>query len=130
MGRWLLRLLIFWGISAPLFYVFGLPAALDFMSRKISRDNYAQCLARLTSGELIVNYGSELSQSKGESYCHCTSDSLTFTRNDLWDTAQKKQPAELSAMAQSLADQCNAEFRAAPTATSAPAPDEGVIYIN
>ncbi|MDX2094670.1 MAG: hypothetical protein SFW64_01830 [Alphaproteobacteria bacterium] len=109
--RWLRRLVIFWAVSGTLFYVFGMPMLLDFMSRKVQRDGYTQCITQMTEQKQIGSPNSPLSQEQGEHYCRCTSDSLMFTPDDLSDAIQKKPPAALTAQAQSLAEQCQRDLQ-------------------
>jgi hypothetical protein len=134
--RWLLRLVLFWVVSGSLFYIFGLPFALEKLTAKARDQSYTQCMGQLAHEGMIGGLHSPLKQEQGEHYCHCLSDGLTFTKNDLFDAAQGKVPAGLTALAQTLADKCNAELQAAqnPTASETPAnaetpkADSNVLY--
>lgn len=128
--RWLLRLLLFWAISAPLFYLFGLPMLLDMLSKKAQAQGYAQCATHIKAIGLVGSSYATLTEYQGEKYCHCVSDGLIFTQHDVIDMVQKKQPAALNALAQSLSTQCNAalEGSAAPAAP-APTADPDLIHL-
>ena len=123
--RWLVRMLLFWAISGPLFYVFGLPMLIDMLSKKAQMQGYEQCRAQLKNDGTVGSANSPLSDGQGEKYCHCVSDRLIFTKNDVVDMVQKKQPAALNALAKSLADGCNAQVKQMMDAPAmAPTPDE------
>jgi hypothetical protein len=125
--RWLIRMLLFWAITAPLFYLFGLPYLIDSLSNKAQTQGYAQCLAQLKNDGTAGGLNSPLTDFQGEKYCHCVSDRLIFTKNDVLDAVQKKPPAALNALAQSFADGCNAELKkmmGLTPATPATAQDE------
>lgn len=109
--RWLLRLIVFWAISAPLFYVYGLPAMLDMLTEKARTESFDQCLAELTNQKQIGSANSPLSQQQGEQYCLCISARLIFSRADLMDVLQQKQPSALQAQAQSLSEHCTRELQ-------------------
>ncbi len=134
--RWLLRLLLFWVVSGSLFYLFGLPLALEKLTAKARDQSYTQCIGQLTHEGMIGGLNSPLKPQQGDHYCHCLSDGLTFTKNDLFDAAQGKVPAALTALAQSLADTCNAELQAAhnstvsetPAGETKPQADSNVLY--
>ncbi len=106
--RWLRRMLIFWVIAAPLFYVFGLPALLHILSKEAQKQSLEQCLNQLQREGTTGKASSPLTLAQADEYCHCVSDRLIFTKNDLTDMAQQKPPAALNLMAQSLANSCNA----------------------
>jgi hypothetical protein len=109
--RWLLRLLLFWAISGPLFYLFGVPFLLDMLSKKAQTQGYSQCIALMTDEKRIGSPNSPLTQAQGERYCHCASDGLLFAKSDLFDMLQKKQPAALNALGQTLSDTCNRQLQ-------------------
>lgn len=109
--RWLIRFLVFWAISAPLFYIFGLPALLDFISKKAQTEGYTQCITLMTNEKRIGSPNSPLTQMQGETYCKCVSSSLIFSQNDLLDVAQKKPPTALTALAKTLSEKCNRELQ-------------------
>ena len=134
--RWLLRMLIFWAISAPLFYVFGLPVALDHLNKKTRKDAYSQCITHLTNERMMGGANSPMSQTQGTEYCHCVSDGLTVTQNDLLDLVQKKEPAALTAASKLQTDACNSKLQgqmygATPSVAApqtAPAPAVPVVH--
>lgn len=129
--RWLLRLLLFWAVCAPLFYMFGLPYLLDMLSKKAQGEAYAQCQQQLAKEGLIGSKNSPLNEQQGVGYCHCASDRLILTKNDVFDLVQKKPPAALTALSESISKQCNTDLQRMlgflppepPPATSAPASD-------
>ena len=123
--RLLVRMLIFWAITAPLFYVFGLPMLIDMLSEKAQMQAYEQCITQLKNNGTAGSANSPLTAFQGEKYCHCVSDRLIFTKNDVLDMVQKKQPAALNALAQTLADGCNVEMKQMMGLTPA-ADDDGM----
>ena len=132
--RWLIRSLLFWAMSAPLFYVYGLPYALDLLSKKAQTQGYAQCDTHLRSEGMVGSANAPLRIEQGEKYCHCVSDGLIFTRNDLTDAIRKKPPAALNALAQTLADGCNHQLEemmgtSPTTPKETPPSDTDVIHL-
>lgn len=109
--RWLLRLLLFWAISGPLFYMFGLPYLLDMLSKKAQTDAYTQCQQQLAKEGLVGSKNSPLNEQQGIGYCHCASDRLILTKNDVLDLVQKKPPVALTALSESIAKQCNTDLQ-------------------
>ncbi len=133
--RWLVRMLIFWAISAPLFYLFGMPYALEMLSKKAQTQAYDQCAAGLRDQHLIDGPNPPISPDQGDHYCHCMADGLILTKPDLFDILKKKPPAALNATAKTLAEKCNRDMEAtmrggmAPaTPAAAPAGEEEVIH--
>jgi hypothetical protein len=132
--RWLIRMLIFWAITAPLFYFFGLPALLDMLSKKARSEGYTQCIAHLQKEGMMGSANAPVTAAQGETYCHCVSDRLTFTQNDVMDMVQKKPPAALTAMANALSQSCNRDLQQSmrgmpPAASPSAASDTNVITI-
>jgi hypothetical protein len=132
--RWLLRLLLFWAISAPLFYLFGMPYMLDLLSKKAQAQTYAQCQQQLRDQGLVGSKNASLHEQQGVGYCHCMSDGLVMTKADLMDALHRRPPAALTAMAQARTDTCNVDLRRAlgyqPPAPAAPptaAPQDDMI---
>ena len=125
--RWLIRMLLFWAITAPLFYLFGLPFLIDMLSKKAQAQGYEQCATQLKTDGTAGGLNSPLTQAQGEKYCHCVSDRLIFTKNDVLDAVQKKPPAALNALAQSLADGCNAQLKEMMGLTPAAPSDDGMM---
>ena len=66
--RWLLRFLLFWAISGPLFYLFGLPALLDFVSKKAQSEGYNQCITLMTNEKRMGSPNSPLTQPQSETF--------------------------------------------------------------
>lgn len=137
--RWLLRLILFWALMAPISYYFGLPIALEKLSAKAQTQALADCRTKLTTEGLVGSANSPLNPQQGEGYCHCMSDKLVLTKADLLDVVQKKPPAALTAMAQTIADGCNRDLQrslgflpaepAAATPVDAPAESEEMIKL-
>jgi hypothetical protein len=133
--RWLLRLLLFWAITAPLFYVFGLPYLLDMLSKKTQAEAYAQCQQQLLKEGLIGSKNSPINEQQGVGYCHCASDHLILTQNDVFDLVQKKPPAALTALSESISRKCNTDLQRmlgflppeSTPATGAPAHGDGMV---
>lgn len=128
--RWLVRLLIFWAITAPLFYLFGLPYLLDLLSKKAQTQAYDQCTAQLAKDGMTGKPDSPVTKERGEKYCHCVSDGLILTKNDVFDLMQRKPPAGLTARGQAQADTCTRTLQeelnsAAPAVT----PPDGLIHL-
>jgi hypothetical protein len=109
--RWLIRMVVFWAISAPLFYVFGLPYLLELLSKKAQTEGYTQCITLMTNEKKMGSPNSPLTQLQGETYCHCVSDHLIFTQGDLVEMVQKKPPTALTVLAQSLTTECNTKLQ-------------------
>ena len=109
--RLLIRMLLFWAITTPLFYLFALPALIDMLSKKAQTQAYEQCITKLKNDGTAGSANSPLTSFQGEKHCHCISDRLIFTKNDVLDIVQKKSPAALNAMAQSLSDSCSTELK-------------------
>ncbi|MFZ4540983.1 MAG: hypothetical protein ACOYNL_04120 [Rickettsiales bacterium] len=126
--RWLIRMLIFWAISAPLFYLFGLPYLLELLSKKAQTQGHSQCIEQITKEGIIGKPDSPISPDRGETYCHCVSDGLTLGKNDVLDMVRKKPPTLLTATAQAQATKCTKELedemraRAQPSIPAQPAP--------
>ena len=111
--RALKRLLIFWAISAPLFYFLGIPLALDHLSKKAQTQGYEQCVNHMKDEGMMGSANSPITAEQAVGYCHCVSDSLTFTKKDLFDMVQHQPPAALTATQQTLAEKCNADLQRA-----------------
>lgn len=105
--RWLLRALIFWVVCAPLFYFFGLPLLMNSLQTKSRTENYTACIRHLQEEHLANVPSSLLSPQQADEYCHCISDTITLTQEDLFDIVQKKQPQRLEAAMKPIVDSCN-----------------------
>ena len=133
--RWLVRSLLFWAISMPLFYLYGLPMLLDMLSKKAQGDGYTQCTAQLTKEGLSGKWDSPLTPARGEKYCHCVSDGLILTKNDVFDLVRHQPAAGLTALSKGLVDRCNDalqnELSAPAPAAAPPAANEepGLIHL-
>lgn len=125
--RYLIRTLFFWAISLPLFYVVGLPFMMDKLSAKARGESYTQCAEQLRQPNLAGIPGD-----KAEGYCHCVSDGLIFTKSDLFDVLQKKQPAAITALQATLVEKCSREISspAAVVPRSAVQPADPAANVN
>ena len=134
--RWLLRMLLFWAITGPLFYLFGLPYLLDILSKKTQQQAYDQCKAQLVKEGLTGVPTALVKPAQAENYCHCVSDPLILTKADVFDLVKKKPPTALNALAQSKAETCNKQLQAEIDGVSAvPKPniaaptEDGIIHL-
>ncbi len=109
--RWLIRLLLFWAISLPLFYMFGLPAALDMLSNKARTEAFSQCTNDMRAKGMVGSANSPVNPVQGEIFCHCVSDSLEINRSDLMAIVRKQPPAHLNAMIDALSKKCHHELQ-------------------
>lgn len=48
-----------------------------------------------------------MSPARADAYCHCISDPIRFTRSDILDLAQKKQPERLNNALKPAIEACN-----------------------
>lgn len=122
--RLLLRIAIFWLITLPLFYAFGLPKLLSMLSEKVRADGYTECLAQLKQQNIIDTPAALVKHEVGEHYCHCVTDGLTLTKADLPDLVQRRMPQRVADMQKPVIDACNKELqeRVNGIITGAPAP--------
>lgn len=109
--RRLVRFFLLWAISGALFYLVLLPLALDHLSKKAQGQGYDQCKTHLTEQALIGSANSPVTDEQGEKFCHCVSDGLILTKNDVFDLARHRPAKALGALAQQLADQCNKQLQ-------------------
>lgn len=109
--RRVLRLFLFWLVLAPPAYYFGLPYALEALTRKTQTEAYDECYAKLVADATVGHANSPLSEPQAQSYCRCTSEKLVVTKADLWDAVEKKPPTALNALAQAEADRCGRELQ-------------------
>ena len=125
--RWLVRMLLFWAISAPLFYIFGLPYMLELLSKKAQDEALTQCVAQMRSQNMFGQTDSPMTGDMADKYCHCVADGLILTKNDVFELVQKKPATELTALSQSLTTKCNEQLQqtmaAPPTVPAAPPED-------
>ncbi len=109
--RWLMRSLIFWAVSAPLFYLFGLPFLIGKLETKSRAASFTACQAHLKDENIAYAPASIISPAQADAYCHCVSDPIAFTNADLFDLAQKKQPERLTAAMKPALEACNATLQ-------------------
>ncbi len=105
--RKLAKFFVFWAISGTLFYVFGIPYALEQLQAKTRNETYTQCVEQLRQQGMVGLDNSSLNTAQGDEYCHCVADPLLFTQDDLMDMAQRKPPTKLTAQAQAQVVACN-----------------------
>lgn len=122
--RWLLRLILFWAISAPLFYFFGLPMLIEHLNGKTRRTSYDQCIQHLRDEGMIGSGIGKITPERGEAYCHCVSDGITFTKADILDMVKQHPPTALTELSQKLSHQCNDDLSREMNTTAAAAPAE------
>lgn len=108
--RLLIRILIFWAIALPIFYLFGLPWLTGVLTRKTRVQNYEACYANLEKQGLVGTPASLLKKEMAEHYCHCATDGLTFSRRDLFDLALRRPPTDLTAKMEPVVQACNEEL--------------------
>jgi hypothetical protein len=114
---------ILWSISGVASYVYGLPYALDYLQTKTRAQAYAQCVEQFRTNGLLGAANSPITPSIADAHCHCIADPLLFTRDDLMDAVQQKQPAHISQQAETLVATCNTSLEQKLTGGSvAPAP--------
>lgn len=112
--RWLLRIIITWAILLPLSYFIGLPYAADKLTQKTRQDTLTQCAQQLRDKGLLGDAQAALTQAQGDQYCHCLSDPLTLTREDILAMAKQRMidhvqapPARFEAQLKAQVDTCN-----------------------
>lgn len=108
--RILIRILCFWGVALPLFYVFGLPMLLDKLQTKARADQFVQCHQHLREQHL-TGPTALLRDSEADAYCHCVSDGLTIERGDLVDMARHRQPERLNSAMKPVVEACNEQLK-------------------
>ncbi|MFM9890859.1 MAG: hypothetical protein ACKVOE_09535 [Rickettsiales bacterium] len=121
--RTVLRLLLFWAITAPLFYVYGLPWLLSKLDAKAQAQSYSSCMQHLADEHLIGGPGWVIKQADGETYCHCVSGGLHFTRADLPELLQKKTPERIATAMKPMVEACNSTLKASMNSTIQTAPE-------
>ena len=121
--RWLIRMLLFWAICAPLFYLYGFPYLLEMLSKKAQGEALTQCVEQMREQAMIGQNGSPLTGAMADKYCHCVADGLILTKNDVFELVQKKPATELTALTQALTTKCNEQLQQDMTAgTQSPLP--------
>lgn len=122
--RWLIRMLLFWAICAPLFYVYGLPYMLDMLSKKAQGEALSQCVEQMRSQNMFGQPDSPMTGEMADKYCHCVADDLILTKNDVFELVQKKPATALTALSQALTTKCNEQLKqdmATPPQSQVPA---------
>lgn len=116
--RWIIRLLVVWVILGGLFYMFGMQVLIDAMNEKTRAEGYQQCMAQLTNDKTIGHANSPLNLEQGTNYCHCVSDTLTLTKEDMMELVKQRvqmkeqtPPAGFTKRAQELANNCTTELQ-------------------
>ena len=111
--RKLVKFLIVWAIFGSLFYVFGVPFALEKISAKTQAQSYEQCINHMKSEGLMGSANSPITADQAIAHCRCVSAGLTLTKADLLDVAQRKPPALLTIQAQHQSNECNGKLHRA-----------------
>ena len=111
--RWVLRFLVLWSISGTLFYLFLLPWMMDRLNHKTQLQGYVQCITHLTDESLMGDLNSPITPEQGEKYCHCLSDGLILTKNDVFDITLHKPAAAFDALQKSLGETCEKDLHKA-----------------
>lgn len=111
--RFLVSSLIFWAICSPLFYFFGLPVLIGKLEAKARGEAYAACQKTLEEEHLANAPASPLSPAQAETYCHCVSDPIAFTKGDLIALARTHQSERLTAALKPVVDACNQSLQQA-----------------
>lgn len=129
--RWLIRLLILWAVSLPLFYLFGLPYLLTKLNDKARLESFAQCQEHLKAERMAYVPTAIMKPDRADAYCRCISEPIAFTRADLIILAQKKQPERLNNALKPVIEACNAALQDDMTkAISAGAPTHSTFDEN
>ena len=110
---------ILWSISGTVSYVYGLPYALDYLQTRTRGQAYAQCVEQFRTNGLLGAVNSPITPIIADAHCHCIADPLLFTRDDLLDAVQQKQPAHISQQAEALVATCNTSLEEKLTGGSA-----------
>lgn len=106
--RWVWRSLLFWAVSLPLFFIFGLPVVLDKVNDKARVQSFTQCQEHLQSQGMAGTPTALLKPAEADQYCHCVSDPITLMKEDLPNLLQKKPPERLNAAMKPVVEACNA----------------------
>jgi hypothetical protein len=127
--RYLIRILIFWAIAAPLFYWFGMPYLVQRVETQAKAENTIACQRQLVQSGLIAQFG----QKRGDSYCDCLNEGLHFTSADLLTMARtRKAPANVEAALNERVNECSNQLQIA--APNAPPPEtrhtDGSVEVN
>ena len=109
--RWLIRSLIVWAITLPLFYLVGLPYMLNTLSDKARKDSFAQCQAHLKTQNMAYVATAIIKPERADTYCHCVSAPIQITNADIPDLVQKKQPERLNNAIKPVIEACNAALQ-------------------
>jgi len=102
--RYLVRLLLFSLVLAPVSYLFGLPFLVTKLEEKMRVDQYVQCEAHLKKEGLATILKTE----QMNSYCRCVSDAVKLQKSDIKDMVLRKPPQALYSTMRPAIDACNA----------------------
>lgn len=109
--RWVLRSLLFWVISLPVFYLFGLPYLLTKLSDRARLESFVQCQTHLKEERIAYVPTALMKVDRADQYCHCVSDPITLTRADLFELARKKQAERLNNAMKPVIEACNSALQ-------------------
>jgi len=121
--------LSFWLISVPFFYLCVLPWLMGQLAHKAQAQGYAQCETHLAAESLAGFANSPMTAAQGEKYCHCVSDGLILTKNDVFDLVRHQPAAHLQTLGQGLADQCTTELHKELYGTAPVDDPEALIHL-
>lgn len=100
--RFLLRMLVFWAIVAPLLWVFGVPYLLRYIDQKTQAQNTIACREQLATA------GLDPASQRATRYCACLNETLHFKREDLFEIAKTRQaPERMTAALQVQVETCS-----------------------
>jgi hypothetical protein len=105
-----MRFLLLWLILLPVFYFWGLPVLMEKLTLKARAEGFASCMSQLKTQGLTEGPNAVMTSQKGESYCHCATDGLTFTHDDLMDAVQRKPAAKLNERMAYAVNECNGKL--------------------
>lgn len=116
--RWILRLVVVWGILAAIGYWVGLPYAAKLLQTKTRTDTITQCQQQLAAQGMTNVPNAPVSAEQAGIFCHCLADSLTVTREDLLEvvdhyikTGKQEPPARIRALMQTQVNTCNTQLQ-------------------
>ena len=109
--RALKRILILWLAMLPVSYFWGIPFATHMLEAKTKTQALAQCAQQLHDQGLVGIANAPLNGAQGETYCHCITDPITLTRDDMLDMLRHQPPAHLGGLMKTQVDTCNAALQ-------------------
>lgn len=119
--RWPIRILLFWALAAPAFYIWGMPYLTDYTEAKTREQTFHSCKQQIEDQHL------QISAEQGDRYCTCINDGLNFEDGDLINMASTHEAPErvrqqLEAQITICGDQLARELQQQPVSAPVPAP--------